>query len=103
MPKWRKLVCINVLYFYTNLHTYKYLNHFEKCKIFLSIFAIINWIAWTCAKDFNSSFQLSSTNYISLMADFLLDFKSKVISLDFNFCLSTLKKPSTNLFIASTM
>jgi len=78
----------------------KYLNHFEKCKIFLSILAIINWIVWTCAKDFNSSFWLSSTNYICLVANLLLDFISKVISLDFNLCLSTLTNPSTNLFTA---
>lgn len=80
MPKWRKLLCINVLYLYTKLHTYKYLNHSEKCKIFLNIFAIINWIAWTCVRDFNSRFWLSSTNYICLIANFLLDFINKVIS-----------------------
>jgi hypothetical protein len=79
------------------------LNHFEKCKIFLSIFAVINWISWTCARDFNSAFQLSNKTYIFLIANFLLDFISKVTSLNFNLYFSTLIKPSTNLFIASNV
>jgi hypothetical protein len=60
IPKWKKLLCINVLYLYTKSHTYKYLNYFKKCKIFLIILAIINWIAWTCAKDINSVFNFQA-------------------------------------------